>query len=104
MIRQPIDQLMALYTIILPLIQVNMPERLACAHRFRMDTIIDYLGGDSIACDMLKDASDTNWIYSEKDTFTTNETGFTALPGGSRILKVNIVKLVVSVSGGFYRF
>ena len=55
--------------------------------------LIDYLGGDSIACDMLKDASDTNWIYSEKDTFTTNETGFTALPGGSRDLKGKYSKI-----------
>jgi uncharacterized protein (TIGR02145 family) len=55
--------------------------------------LIDYLGGDSIACDMLKDNSGMYWTYSAKDTFSSNETGFTALPGGYRDLKGTFSKI-----------
>ncbi len=40
-----------------------------------------YLGGESIAADKLKEAGDNHWFYLNAGT---NETGFTALPGGVR--------------------
>ena len=45
-------------------------------------TLSDYLGGLSITAGKLKEAGTTHW-YSP-NTGATNETGFTALPGGSR--------------------
>jgi uncharacterized protein (TIGR02145 family) len=45
-------------------------------------TLADYLGGKSIAGGKLKDATTTHWIGP--NTGATNETGFTALPGGYR--------------------
>jgi uncharacterized protein (TIGR02145 family) len=47
-------------------------------------TLANYLGGDSIAGDKLKEQGTTHWNYP--NTGATNETGFTALPGGIRSL------------------
>jgi uncharacterized protein (TIGR02145 family) len=45
-------------------------------------TLTTYLGGESIAGGKLKETGNTHWIAS--NTESTNETGFTALPGGYR--------------------
>jgi len=42
--------------------------------------LIDFLGGEAVAGDKLKEADINLWI----DESSTNESGFTALPGGSR--------------------
>ena len=44
--------------------------------------LIDYLGGESIAGEKLKEVGIIHWIGPNMDA--TNETGFTALPGGYR--------------------
>jgi uncharacterized protein (TIGR02145 family) len=44
--------------------------------------LIDYLGGIYVAGDKLKETGTTHWIGP--NTGATNETGFTALPGGIR--------------------
>jgi len=45
-------------------------------------TLTDYLGGLSVAGGKLKESSNTHW--TAPNTGATNETGFTALPGGAR--------------------
>jgi uncharacterized protein (TIGR02145 family) len=45
-------------------------------------TLITFLGGESIAGNKLKETGTVNWLTSY--TSGTNETGFTALPGGYR--------------------
>ncbi len=52
-------------------------------------TLIDYLGGDDVAWGKLMETGTINWAtYAGSDnlaeTGATNETGFTALPGGVR--------------------
>jgi len=51
--------------------------------------LTNYLGGESIAGGKLKETDTTHW--NSPNTGATNETGFTALPGGYR-----------SVDGNFY--
>jgi uncharacterized protein (TIGR02145 family) len=45
-------------------------------------TLITYLGGESIAGDKLKEKGTTHW--NSPNMGATNETNFTALPGGYR--------------------
>jgi len=45
-------------------------------------TLIDYLGGKEIAGEKLKATGTQFWIYNNSQT--TNESGFTAMPGGMR--------------------
>jgi uncharacterized protein (TIGR02145 family) len=47
-------------------------------------TLTDYLGGEGIAGGKLKETGSTHW--DSPNTGATNETGFTALPGGFRTL------------------
>jgi len=48
------------------------------------EVLVDYLGGQSDAGGKLKEISYNHW--SNPNTGATNESGFTALPGGSRYL------------------
>ena len=46
-------------------------------------TLTDYLGGRAVAGGKLKETGNTHWNILNTDA--TNETGFTALPGGDRV-------------------
>ncbi|NTV45450.1 MAG: hypothetical protein HGB11_02765 [Chlorobiales bacterium] len=50
--------------------------------RAEMQTLMDFLGGDSQAGNALKESGSTHWQSS--NTAATNSSGFTALPGGFR--------------------
>ncbi len=54
------------------------------------DRLIDYLGGDTIASNKLKEVGDLHWADSFE---STNSSGFTALPGGWRYLSENTVQM-----------
>jgi uncharacterized protein (TIGR02145 family) len=57
-------------------------------------TLTDYLDGESVAGGKLKEISTTHWITP--NTGATNENGFTALPGGYRVIDGTFVSI-----GGF---
>jgi uncharacterized protein (TIGR02145 family) len=44
-------------------------------------TLVDYLGGEAVAGSKLKETGNNHWDYNSD---ATNESGFTALPGGTR--------------------
>jgi uncharacterized protein (TIGR02145 family) len=54
-------------------------------------TLINYLGGEEVAGDKLKESGYLHWYYDGNcSTFASNETGFTALPGGCLTNNVEI--------------
>lgn len=44
-------------------------------------TLVNYLGGEDVSCDKLKEAGQNHWLNNSS---ATNESGFTALPGSYR--------------------
>lgn len=53
--------------------------------------LVDYLGGHEVAGGKLKEAGTTHWIGSNEGA--SNETGFTALPGGKRFISATFADL-----------
>jgi uncharacterized protein (TIGR02145 family) len=49
------------------------------------EELINYLGGDSVAGNKLREAGDAHWIAAH--TGSNNSSGFTALPGGRRFYR-----------------
>jgi len=47
-----------------------------------LQTLVDYLGGDAVAGGKMKEAGYSHW--QDPNTGATNESGYTALPGGCR--------------------
>jgi uncharacterized protein (TIGR02145 family) len=48
-------------------------------------TLDDYLGGETVAADQLREADTSHWVYTCAQV--TNSSGFTAMPGGYRLYK-----------------
>ena len=59
------------------------PEGWHVPSRTEFDTLSTYLGGDSTAGSKLKEAGTVHWDFPNSGG--TNESGFTALPAGSRL-------------------
>ena len=55
-------------------------------------TLVDYLGGDSVAGGKMKETGVTHW--NVPNTGATNESGFSALPGGFRLFNGSYVYIV----------
>ena len=51
-------------------------------------TLTTYLGGEGVAGGKLKESGTTHW--QSPNTGATNETGFTALPGGDRLFSTGV--------------
>jgi uncharacterized protein (TIGR02145 family) len=49
-------------------------------------TLTTFIGGEDVAGGKLKEIGTAHWKRPNKSLFTTNETGFTALPGGWRVV------------------
>jgi uncharacterized protein (TIGR02145 family) len=52
-------------------------------------TLLDYLGGTSVACNKLRETGNVHWDAlngGDGNKYATNSSGFTALPGGFRIV------------------
>jgi len=62
-------------------------------------TLTTFLGGDSIAGSKLKEAGTTHWLSPNPDA--TNESGFTALPGGTSNL-INGASSFIGLSGNWW--
>jgi uncharacterized protein (TIGR02145 family) len=56
--------------------------------------LIDFLGGEGVAGGKLKETGTAHWLISNAGA--TNETGFTALPGGSRLNNGTFVYIGIS--------
>ena len=66
------------------------PEGWRVADIIDWDILIEYLGGDTIASNKLKEAGNLHW----EDPFESdNSSGFTALPGGWRYKDINIEEI-----------
>ncbi len=63
-------------------VQGVCPEGWHLPSNAEWEQLIDFLGGEEIAGGKLKEADTTHWISPNEGA--TNETGFTALPGGYR--------------------
>lgn len=48
------------------------------------NTLINYLGGEYVAGDQMKEASTDHWKSPDGTTSATNSSGFSVLPGGNR--------------------